>query len=328
MMTTGRALIAAVALLICTQASASQLRLGGVHAPNSFETQALNKFAELASEKSGGSLQIKVFPAGQLGAAQTMIDMISTGAIDMFANVADWNQNLESDFAILSMPFTFHDLDHLKSFLASDSYQAMKKKMLEEKHVRVVADNWYRLPRILLTRQPVASIKDVAGLKLRMPNIESFIKTWSAFGAKPTIIPFSEAFISMKTGVVDGMEAPLSSIYSQKFYQVAPYIAMTNHGLAPFNVLMNERSYEALPDREKKALTDAGEEAGRFYVDLIKQKFSDQKAKMISEGAKFVDIPLQPFAEKAKVVAEDFESRGVWPKGLFAKIQTMAPSSH
>ena len=141
MMTTGRALIAAVALLICTQASASQLRLGGVHAPNSFETQALNKFAELASEKSGGSLQIKVFPAGQLGAAQTMIDMISTGAIDMFANVADWNQNLESDFAILSMPFTFHDLDHLKSFLASDSYQAMKKKMLEVRaHKRAEKD--------------------------------------------------------------------------------------------------------------------------------------------------------------------------------------------
>src|SRR5690606_5490387 len=103
--------VAACLAVLGTGAAAADLRLGGVHAPNSFETRALEKFAELAKQKSGGSVTIEVFPAGQLGDERTMIDMIGTGAIDMFANVADWNQHLLDDFGILSMPFVFEDLE-------------------------------------------------------------------------------------------------------------------------------------------------------------------------------------------------------------------------
>lgn len=317
------AIAAALALSSAGAARAADLRLGGVHAPNSFETRALERFSELAAEKSGGTLKIDVYPAGQLGDERTMIDMINTGAIDMFANVADWNQHLMQDFAILSMPFVFEDLEHLKSFQTSATYQRMVDQLREEKGVRVVADNWYRPPRVLLTSKPVGSIDDINGLKLRMPDIESFVKTWSAFGAKPTIIPFAEAFLSIKTGVVDGMEAPLSSIYAQKFYQVAPNITMTNHGIAPFNVLMSEQSYQHLDEAEQKALVAAAEEAGDFYVAEIEAEFAPQREKMIAEGANFKEVDLVPFADKAHVIAEEFESRGVWSTGLFAEIQTL-----
>ena len=319
------ALLGAVACAfgIATTANAAELRLGGVHAPNSFETRALEKFAELAKEKSGGAVQIKVYPAGQLGDARTMIDMINTGAIDMFANVADWDQHFVKDFAILSMPFVFRDLAHLKAFQASDLYKGMVGKLLSEHNVRVLADNWYRPPRVLLTRKAVTSIADVKGLKLRMPDIEAFVKTWTAFGAKPTIIPFAEAFISLKTGVVDGMESPLSSIYSQKFYQVAPFITMTNHGMAPFNVLMSETSFKKLSTKDQGVILAAAREAGDYYVAEIDKKFAPQKAEMIKSGATFTDIPLAPFADKARAVAEEFEGRGMWTPGLFAKIQAM-----
>src|SRR5690606_29446006 len=142
-------------------------------------------------------------------------------------------------------------------------------RLREEANVRVLADNWYRTPRVLLTREPVASMDDLEGRKLRMPDIEAFVKTWSAFGAKPAIIPFAEAFLSLRTGVVDGMEAPLSSIYAQKFYQVAPNITMTNHGMAPFNVLMSETSFQGLSEAEQTAIVDAAKAAGEFYTDQI-----------------------------------------------------------
>lgn len=315
---TGLAMLGALAV---QPAIAADLRLGGVHAPNSFETQGLRKFAELAAKKSGGSIKITVYPAGQLGKERAMIDMISIGAIDMFANVADWNQHLLKDFAVLSMPFAFRDLDHLKKFQASPTYDKLREQMRSEKKVRVLADNWYRLPRVLLTNKPVASIKDVQGLKLRMPDIQSFVKTWSAFGAKPAIVPFAEAFIAIKTGVVDGMEAPLSAIYAQKFYQVAPNITMTNHGMAPFNILMNEASYAKLSAAEQKALTEAAKAAGDFYTQLIAEQFQGQRKKMEAEGAKFAKIPLAPFTEHAGKIAAELEERGLWRKGLFAEIQ-------
>lgn len=315
--------VAACVACIGTTVSAADLRLGGVHAPNSFETRALEKFAELAAEKSGGEITIDVFPAGQLGDERTMIDMIGSGAIDMFANVADWNQHLLKDFAVLSMPFAFEDLDHLRNFQSSATYEAMKTELREESGVRVLADNWYRPPRVLLTRDPVQSIDDVEGLKLRMPDIESFVNTWVAFGARPTIIPFAEAFISVRTGVVDGLEAPLSSIHAQKFYQVAPHITMTNHGIAPFNVLISEQSFSQLSETEQQALIAAGQEAGDFYVAEIEREFAPQREAMISEGAQFTEIDLTPFADRAQTVAADFEARGMWRAGLFEEIQSL-----
>ena len=68
---------AAFAATLTAAGSAADLRLGGVHSPNSFETKALEKFAELAKEKSDGALNISVYPAGQLGDERTMIDMIA-----------------------------------------------------------------------------------------------------------------------------------------------------------------------------------------------------------------------------------------------------------
>ncbi|WP_157384505.1 TRAP transporter substrate-binding protein [Nitratireductor soli] len=315
------AIVLVASTMMFSGASAAALKLGGVHAPNSFEIQALKKFAELTSEKSDGTVTVTVYPAGQLGDERSMIDMINTGAIDMFANVADWNQHLVKDFAVLSMPFVFENLDHLKAFQASDTYAAMKEQMLTQKNVRILADNWYRLPRVLLTRERVASIDDVDGKKLRMPDIESFISTWSAFGAKPTIIPFAEAFLALKTGIVDGMEAPLSSVYAQKFYQVAPHITMTNHGLAPFNIMMNENAYQQLTPGERETLAQAALEAGNFYTSLIEEEFTQQREKMAAEGATFTDIALAPFGERARGVARDFETRGLWHAGLFEEIQ-------
>lgn len=314
--------VIAAAGLMTGAANAADLRLGGVHAPNSFETQALDRFAELASEMSDGDLTVTVYPAGQLGDERSMIDMINTGAIDMFANVADWNQHLVRDFAVLSMPFAFQDIDHLKVFQASDTYEAMKEMMRTEQGVHILADNWYRLPRVLLTREPVSGIDDLNGRKLRMPDIESFISAWSAFGASPTIIPFSEAFLSLKTGVVDGMEAPISSIYAQNFYQVAPYVTMTNHGLAPFNIMINEASFERLSASDQNILTRAAEAAGDFYTASIEEDFEPQKENMTAEGTSFATIDLKPFAERVQAVAKDFEDRGVWSPGLFDEIQS------
>lgn len=315
------AMVLAASAMMAPAVNAAALKLGGVHAPNSFEVQALERFAELASEKSGGSVTVTVYPAGQLGDERSMIDMINTGAIDMFANVADWNQHLVKDFAVLSMPFVFENLDHLKAFQASGTYAAIRDEMLAQKDVRILADNWYRLPRVLLTRDAVGSIDDVNGKKLRMPDIESFISTWSAFGAKPTIIPFAEAFLALKTGIVDGMEAPLSSVYAQKFYQVAPHITMTNHGLAPFNIMMNEGAYQKLSTEERDQLVQAAVEAGDFYTSLIQDQFTEQREKMVAEGATLTDIDLAPFGERARAVAQDFETRGLWRAGLFEEIQ-------
>ncbi len=301
--------------------AAETLRLGGVHSPSSFETKSLDRFAELVSEKTGGEVTVQVFPAGQLGDAVSMIENVMIGSQDMFANVADWNEHIIGDYAIMGMPFAFSGIDHVKRFLASDVAKDMKARMIEEKGIRVLADNFYRLPRILVTKEPVDGLDDVEGLKMRLANIDVYLDTWKALGARPTVIPWAEAYLALRTGVVDGLDSPLSSVYPQKFYQAAKHITMTNHSVAPFNILVSEKSFQALSEEHRQALTAAAQEAGDFYSEMISSEYETQKAEMTKAGVTFSDVELEPFVERARQVAERLEEEGKWSPGLFDKAQ-------
>jgi tripartite ATP-independent transporter DctP family solute receptor len=296
-------------------------KLAGVHAVTTPETKGLNYLADLVKKESGGNFVINVYPAGQLGKdAVAMVENLMMGSIEMFGNVMDWNQHLVKDFAILAMPFLFEDLDAVREFQKGGVYQEMKERIITERGVRVVADNWYRLPKVLVTKRPVKTLDDLQGMKMRMPSIKTYFETWKALGAKPTTIPWAEAFLALKKGVVDGMDSPLGSVYGMKFYQAADYIGMTNHLVAPFDLLTNEKKYQELPEGHKKILIKAGKEAGDYYTKLVVDMFEKDKVTMEKAGVKFVEMDTAPFAREAMKVAERFEAEGMWKKGLFKQI--------
>ena len=184
-------------------------KLGGVHAVDTPETIALYRFAELVEEKTGGQLTIEVYPAGQLGDAVGMIENTIMGAQQLFANVMDWNQHIVQDFGILAMCFAFRDIEHIKRFMETETYQAMEQEMIDEHGVRILAKNWYRLPRAIVTKDPVFSIGDIKGRQLRMPH-RDLLPVWEALEqthripAEPT---------SPWEGVGEGMDSPIGSIY-------------------------------------------------------------------------------------------------------------------
>lgn len=296
-------------------------KLGGVHAVTTPETKGLNYFSGLVKQKSQGNFIINVHPAGQLGKkAVTLIENLMMGSIEMFGNVMDWNQHMVKDFGILAMPFTFKDLDAVRKFQQGEIYKELKSRMISERSVRIIADNWYRLPKVIVTKRPIKSLEDLKGLNMRMPSMKTYFDTWKHLGAKPTTIAWSEAFLALKKGVVDGMDSPLGSIYGMKFYQAAPYITMTYHLVAPFNLLVNEKKYQELSDKDKKILIDAGREAGDYYTKLVEDSFKVDKEKMLKAGCQFIEIDTTPFIKASAEIAKRFEAEGMWKKGLFKEI--------
>ena len=107
-----------------------------------------------------------------------------------------------------------------------------------------------------------------------------------------------------------------------KFYQAAPNIMLTYHLLAPFNILVNEKKYQQLPDEYKRILAEAGKMAGDYYTQLVIDSFEIDKQKMLKAGCQFIEIDTAPFAKAAVPIAERFEADGMWEKGLFKEITT------
>ena len=298
-------------------------KLGGVHSVGSPETIGLKKFAELTEKKTGGRLKIQIFPAGQLGAEVPQMENLMLGVQEMFANAGEWVTTLSKEWTGVSMPFLFANLDHAIKFQKSQEYERLKMILLDSKGVRILGDNWYRLPRALLAKKPIHSPKDLEGVKLRMSTVKANVETYKAMGAKVIITPWAEAFLALKTGVVDAVDSPLGSIYAQKFYQAAPYISLINHQQLPFFLLVNNKIYQSLTGDQQRDLVEAAREAGDFYTNLVKEEFKGDKDKMIKEGATFIEVNQEDFAAIAYKVAERLEEEGMWSKGLFARVRKM-----
>ena len=118
--------------------------------------------------------------------------------------------------------------------------------MIDEHGVRILAKNWYRLPRAIVTKDPAFSIGDIKGRQLRMPAIETYFLVWEALGANPIEIPWAESYFALERGLVEGMDSPIGSIYGMGFYKAAPFITNTRHLMAPFNILVNENAFQGL----------------------------------------------------------------------------------
>lgn len=305
-------------------AAATTLRVGVGTAPLSAETRALQEMARLAAERSGGDLKIDVFDSDKLGGSVAQLENLQLGTQDMLSNVADWYQHLDKGWNAMAIPFVFGGVEHVKRFQESATYKSWLAAMPGKHGVRMLADNWYRLPRVLLTTRPVRTPDDLKDMRLRMPDLDTYLRTWGALGAKPTVIAFSEAFLAMKTGTVQGMEAPLSGVYPQKFYQAAPFITLTMHQIAPYTVLISERSWRKLNARQQETVTRAARDAGDWYYKLILDSFEDQKAKMIAEGVQFIETDTKPWAAKVEEVIKAFEAEGKLPRGLVAEIRGLA----
>lgn len=291
-----------------------------VEAPS---TKTVQYMADLVAERSDGRLKINPNPGGTLGNGLQIMEGVSIGTVDMVSMVLEWYAPFVKDVNVYGMGFTFRDTDHFKSFIESDVFDEMKQQILDKMNVRVLAANWVGLPRVLVSKMPVQSPEDIANINMRVPEIETYLKVWRGLGTNPTRVAWPEVYLALKTGTVDAAEGPLDQMYATKFFEAAPNITLTNHLQQAFTVAVNEDVYARLPDDLKEILADASVEAGEHFQELVRTQFSEDRQKMLDEGATISEVDTGPFQEMLAPVIEESEETGFWSPGLYDRIQAI-----
>ncbi|MGI6285873.1 TRAP transporter substrate-binding protein [Neomoorella humiferrea] len=323
----------AVTVLGCgsgnTQSAKSQeqkkwtIRLGTIQAPDNVVTQTAIKFAEYAKEKSGGRLDVQVLPASQLGSAKEQIESVKLGSQEMFTDATDWLGAYVPEYNILGLAFAFRDQDHVHKFLKGPEGEKMIEKLITAHGIRVLTHTLDRVPRNLLTTRPIKTIADLKGLKLRVPEMPAYVEAWKAMGAAPTPLALGELYTALEQGVVEGLEINTDSMYTQKFYEVAKNYASTGHVFATCMLIINEKFYQSLPDDMKKVLQDAATEAEKYNNETVKKLEMDSVEKMKAAGVVVNQINIDEMRNAVKDVAYKLEEKGIWPKGLYDKVQAI-----
>jgi tripartite ATP-independent transporter DctP family solute receptor len=271
-----------------------------------------NYFANLVKEKSEGRITIEVFPAAQLGDEKTMYQSIQMGggAID----IGRGNTNALGDFGInkltlFGLPFIFRDREHLWSVLNSPIGAEFLREPQEAGSSMVGLFYMDEGSRHFFTTKDITidSLASFKGLKLRVPTTDLMSDTANALGVQSTPISFSELYSALQTGTVQGAEQPFAGYYSNKFYEVAPNLALTGHTYSPSIVLMSESVWNNLDVDAQNIIMEAAKETEIYNKQSIEELDNQLKTDIAAAGANIIEIPDKtPFIDATKDVVAKY----------------------
>lgn len=211
---------------------------------------------------------------------------------------------------LFDLPFIFRDAQHMGKVMdgpvGKESADSLEKRV----NVTIAAGGIYEGPRVTYNRaRPINTPKDFQGLKIRVMENPISVSTFKALGANPVPMAYSELYLALQQGTIDGAENAQINILSAKHHEVAKFISRTNHFNAPIHIIASTKWLSALSADHRKAIMEAGREAAlweRTQWDEATKKAEDQ---LTAEGAKINSVDLAPFRDAVASVWAEYESK-------------------
>ncbi|OOF51332.1 sialic acid TRAP transporter substrate-binding protein SiaP [Rodentibacter trehalosifermentans] len=282
------------------------LKFGMNAGTSSNEYKAAELFAKEVKEKSGGKIEVSLYPSSQLGDDRAMLKQLKDGALDFtFAESARF-QLFYPEVAVLALPYVISDYTVAQKALYNTTFgQDLIQKMNKELGITLLSQA-YNGTRQTTSNRAINSIADMKGLKLRVPNAATNLAYAKYVGASPTPMAFSEVYLALQTNSVDGQENPLATVQAQKFYEVQKFLAMTNHILNDQLYLVSNETYQDLPEDLQKVVKEAAENAAKYHTQLFAEGEKELVAFFEKQGVTITRPDLVPFKEAMKPFYAEF----------------------
>jgi TRAP-type C4-dicarboxylate transport system substrate-binding protein len=321
-------LAAVFALAVAPVDARTTLKMALVVPIDSAEGKGAAKFKELVEQKSGGELEIVVYPGAQLGSSYEIIESQTAGSIEMALHGYDLFAKYSPSLKLASLAFIFQDRDHAFAYYDSPLHEKAKAEILENTKLRVIGNaEWNRGPyKILLTKDPVLSTEDLSGVPMRVPTNEVDLMAWGedGAGANTTPVPWPEAPLALRQGLVKAIELPADLVRPIKFYESAKYLVLTRHRHQALYNTIAEDVWQGLTDTERAILTEAHHEAGRFYTQGQQGNWDNDQAFLKSEGVVIIDFDVSQWSQRSTAIARKLEANGDWEAGLVDALMELA----
>ncbi|EPX85659.1 TRAP transporter substrate-binding protein [Salipiger mucosus] len=295
--------MAVAAALVAAPAFAADYTFQVAHTNAADEVQdmGLQKMKTLLEEKTDGAATIEIFPGGQLGDEAQIIESVMLGSLDVAMTSNSMLSNYVEDFLVFDMPFLFPSIPALGEKV--DANFDMMQASANEAGFELLGVFSSGI-RHMMTSEPIESIEDLEGMKIRTMQNPVHVEAFRAYGANPTPMSYSELYGALQSGVVDGAEGASTGYDGMKFYEVAPSFALVGWLNMTAPVSMQKAAFDALPEEIQTALLEAGQEAAswqRQYVVDQEQPLLDSFEEM---GVTITRPDTEPFIEASRPLYE------------------------
>ena len=277
------------------------------------------KFGEELNALTDGRIAVEVFPNESLGKEIDLINGMQLGTVDMTIT-GESLQNWAPMAALLAIPYAYKSIEHMDEVASGEIGDQIEAQVVEKVQIRPIA-YFARGPRNLTSNRPIKHPDDLAGLKMRVPNVPLFIDVWSALGANPGPMAFSEVFTSMQNGTIEAQENPLALIRSASFNEVQSHVNMTEHVRSWIYVTIAESTWQKLSEEDQSAVMEAAARAQAYERELFNESIAADRTYLEANGMTFVEVDGPAFQAKAKDAVLANVSDEIKPivEGLFAE---------
>ncbi|MCI8416231.1 MAG: TRAP transporter substrate-binding protein [Lachnospiraceae bacterium] len=268
------------------------LRIGTNHGSATAVVKGLHYAAELLEERSGGGLKLDIYSDGTLGDETSLRDQVSQGSLDMAAlgaGVFGAYVNA-SNFPVSN--YVWESREEMMEVLNGDLGRQYINDPVEQVSNIHVLYGWPQAARQLMTKEPVASLADISGMKIRVPAGNSlYVDTWNHYGALATSMSMNECYTALETGVIDGLEMPIDSLYSNGYYEVCKYLTMSDHMMYLQYLMINKDVFHQLSAQEQEILLNVIIDAEKLHTETLDASITEMVDDMVNNhGVTVVEL--------------------------------------
>ena len=252
--------------------------------------------AQEIKRRTNGKFDIEVFPASSLGKETDINQGMLLGTVDMIISGPSFAARSYPRLGIAYYPFIFRDADHLIAYSKSPVFAEMVEEFRKKTGIQITAYTYYGA-RHVTAQKPFTDCAGMKGLKIRVPDVPSYMATPKACGANPTPIAFAEVYLALQTGTVDAQENPLTTIEAKKFYEVQKAIMLTGHIVDGLTTQIAPPVWNKLTDQEKQVFTEVTREAAKRATDQIKKREAELVDVFKKKGLAVTPVNRQSFVD-------------------------------
>ena len=210
-------------------------------------------FKELVESQTQGKIKVELYPSNQLGGAKTLIGSVRKGVVQALCPSTGKLEPHFSKVNLLYLPYLFRDEQVAWKVLDGPFGREWGEALRKETGLRLLAlgENG-GFTHFVTTGTPIRSPADMKGLKLRTEDVPAMMKLVRSLGASPVAIDWPEMYTSLQTGVVDGFEENVVTLFDFNLHEVTKYMVMDRHMYASLAFCVNDKWFSGLsPDQQR-----------------------------------------------------------------------------
>ncbi|MCG6121896.1 MAG: TRAP transporter substrate-binding protein [Microvirga sp.] len=303
--------IVALATTASAEITEKRLQFAHVYPEGNIWNETTERFAAAIAERTEGKVTVSIAAGGTTGSWEEAIEALQIGTNDVVLESIGTLDRYDPLPDVEAFPYLIRDIDHFRAVDYGPVGDAFSDEVAERTGFKIVGAG-YRGARKLSANRAVETVEDLAGLRLRVPPLRMYTRTWELLGASAVPMAATEIFTALQQGVIDGQENPIEFIHSFRFYEVQSHVMDTDHVIGAMTFIFDQARFESFSPELQEILIEEGRNAMLWGTDQMIERENEYRRLLEAEGVTLISPDLGPFREALTPVREEFPDLAEW----------------